>query len=133
MSEKAFSAHISFEARFRSGDLYNIRADHGYIDAMYDEMSSLYRIATLYVSSEARGQGIGKNLLRTSRSHAKDLGAKSIFAVIISRECIDAMEAVFGEEAIKVERRGEYIPPGQNKSDQQADAMLFYTIPPDKN
>jgi hypothetical protein len=47
-------------------------------------------------------------LLHTAKDHAQDIGAKAIVAAIISRECLDAMESVFGEEAINVETRGDY-------------------------
>lgn len=58
--------------------------------------------------------------IRITYDHAHELGAKSIFALIISRECLDAMSTVFGSYNITVMERGLYSSNTGEKARQTA-------------
>ena len=89
-------------------DLYEMRCDNGELDATYDSEIRWFNIANLDVGLRHRRNGIGKLLLRESLVLAEELDAKLIYAIIISRECLDAMRSVFGDKWISVHNEGSY-------------------------
>ena len=115
---------ITLNAHINEATLYTISTDGGNIDAAYREIGELYTIANFDVLSDRRRRGVGKELLRASQAHARELGAKVIFAAIISRECLDAMNTVFGEESIRVSILGTYAPEGKDYGDIPTSAVL---------
>ena len=119
---------IRYDTTFRSGDLYLLTTKYGGIDALYNKDTKHYTIANFDVDRSARREGIGKNLLDTSKIHARELGAEIIKAAIISRECLDAMSAIFGEDSIIIDQKGEYAPIGQDISDTPTSAMLWHEL-----
>ena len=110
------------------GDLYDLSNDYGYIDAIYSP-DGIYQISSIVVSSRRKGHG--QNLLRKSEEHARELGARKIGAVIISRECLEAMTRVFGEDSLTVLQRGEFTPEGHDYNTiSPTQALLRYTLAP---
>ncbi|GEM_PF-2438222 len=98
------------------GDIYHIQHANGAIEASYYQASRLYEVHSLDVDPDKRRLGIGTLLLRTGRDHAQILGASCITASIISRECLQVMENVFGPDGITVFLRGEFAADDENYS-----------------
>jgi len=88
--------------------VYLLKADHGSLEATFRPEVGWFGIANLDVDKSHRRQGIGKALLRYAFSEAEELDARLIHAAILSRECLDAMRTVFGEEAIIADEEGTY-------------------------
>lgn len=99
---------IHHESTYGTADIYHLVTEKGGVEAVYHTDERRYTIANFDVDVKARRRGIGKELLRASQTHARELGAKVVFAVIISRECLDAMRSVFGEESVFVAEEGGY-------------------------
>lgn len=118
---------ISHDSHNNGADIYRITTEAGAIDAVHHPSEMRYTIANFDVYLQRR-RGIGKELLRASRNHAKTLGAKVIFAAIISRECLDAMKAVFGEDAVHVSELGDYASEGEDYSQNPTAAVLYVEI-----
>jgi len=107
--------------------VYSFDTDHGALDASYDQEARRFCISSIFVNKENSRQGIGKALLQASYDKAREIEARVILSVIISRECVEAMEAVFGPSAVRVMERGSYTPMGE-QNHQDADAMLWLFI-----
>jgi GNAT superfamily N-acetyltransferase len=95
--------HISANQR-----LYFYACKQGSLDATYNQINRWFGIANIDVDVEFRRQGIGKLLLRSALATAQEVDARFIHAAIISRECLDAMESVFGLDALVIQERGMY-------------------------
>jgi|GEM_PF-3590601 len=110
--------------------IYHLSSEQGAIEATFHPEWQSYMIANFDVHPDYRGQGIGKLLLRASLEHAQELGARHIIAGIISRECLDAMRRVFGDESISVAHVGEYCPKGQLEvaHEHRTDAYLYHHL-----
>ncbi len=109
-----------------TSDLYELESAAGKIDAVYHTDEMRYTIANFDVDSDKRRQGIGKHLLKASQEHARELGAKVIFSAIISRECLDAMTRVFGEESVLVAEVGEYASNDGSESPATTTAAILH-------
>jgi hypothetical protein len=107
--------------------LYELDCEHGHLDASFDPFIKWVCISNLDVDTDFRRQGIGKMLLRESITLSQELNANLIYAAIISRECLDAMRAVFGTEHISVVNEGEYETP-DTKPAFVTCAMLHYDL-----
>jgi hypothetical protein len=95
---------------------YDFAFESGTLTSAFRENERLYKISNLEVSDRGeRRRGVGKGLLRVALGHAESLEARTVLAIIISRECLDAMEAVFGEDSIEVLDRGGYAPEGHDQ------------------
>jgi GNAT superfamily N-acetyltransferase len=109
--------------------LVEIVHEHGSAIVSYDIKSKRFLINTLDVEAGYRRQGIGKNMLAYSKDIATKMGAQIVSALIISRESLDAMTAVFGEEAIDIESAGRYELPDTDapaRPDEHTVATLLY-------
>lgn len=93
-------------------DVYMFTADHGQLDASFAPDTSSFRIDDLRVEQEFRRNGIGKMLVRSALSTAREIGAGSIGARLLSRECCDVMRDVFGDAAVRINTRGNYTSEG---------------------
>ena len=118
---------ITHDSHFNNSDIYRISTELGGIDAVYHPKELRYTIANIDVYSHRR-RGVGKELLRVSQSHARELGARVIFAAIISRECLDAMTSVFGEEFIYTSQVGTYAPAGADYGKVPTSAVLHVVL-----
>lgn len=95
------------------------------VEVIFDPNTRWFGIANFDVEKEHRRRGIGKTLLREALNFANDLDARLIHAAIISREYLDAMTQVFGEETINVAELGGYEDdPQPNKSTRAS--LLYY-------
>lgn len=89
----------------------------------------VYRIESIHVHPDFRRLGIGKSLLYLAKQQAMELGAATITAAIISRECIDAARTVFGKEALIIQKEGGYHAPEGNRADVfDAQAALIFNL-----
>ena len=77
---------------------------------------------------ENRRQGIGRLLVETARDEAQRIGARIIWSVLTSREAVDLMTSVFGQDAVAIERLGEYQSAGRGFITGTS-ASLFYRMP----
>lgn len=91
-----------------SGPYFEAECEFGYVTSSHHPNSPYFLISDIEVKPEAREQGIGKGLLRLTLAEALKTDADFIIASIISKECLDAMRAVFGEASIKVDEEGTY-------------------------
>ncbi len=107
--------------------MYDLTYPHGLLQASYDQTPRWFCIANIDVEEDFRRQGIGKLLLRRSVSLAEEVGAQLIYAAIVSRESLDMMTSVFGEEAVKIRQVGSYAPHADNPEDKTG-AMLWYEL-----
>jgi hypothetical protein len=118
---------IEHVTTFGDKQIYHIQSSYGGVEVIFTPDDRIYQIANFDVSE--RRQGHGKNLLRTSAEHAEALGARAVIAAIISRECLDAMSSVFGQEHIEIDALGEYAPGGlDSHPDSPTSAMLYKSI-----
>ena len=60
------------------------------------------------ISGDRKHRGMGRELLRTSIIEAGKVKASKILATIVTRECLEAMIDIFGEDSVEVHRVGEY-------------------------
>lgn len=98
------------------------------MDATFLPTVGWYNIAGIDVLREARGQGHGQELIRTTLEHARSLGATTVIAAIISRECLEAMRRVF-DDGIAVSKEGDFAPEGQdNNLKNPTSAALWYDL-----
>lgn len=65
-------------------------------------------IDSIKVNSRLRNQGIGKAILRSVKELAYETGVDIVTAQITSRESLDSMTSVFGEDSIHIRKRGDY-------------------------
>lgn len=131
-ADKSHEVIITHNSSHDGDDIYCITTESGAIDAVYHTADRRYAIANFDVVANARRRGIGKELLRASKQHACELGARIIFAAIISRECLDAMQTVFGEENVYVGELGDYAPEGADTGAKPTSAVLQMYIKPTK-
>jgi GNAT superfamily N-acetyltransferase len=124
--ETEISIHHSI--RLDERDLFHIATEHGSIEATFSNSAGWYTIASFDVDAEHRRKGIGKELLRASLDHARSVGASYIMAAIISRECHDAMTAVFGEESISTESLGSYEQDDTPRREARTSATLWFEL-----
>lgn len=110
-----------------TSNFYDFRAERGFgrLLAKLDRETRLYYISDVDVNVPRRG--IGKALMRRSQEHAQMLGARVIAASIISRECLESMEDVFGSEHVAVTCRGDYVGEG----DRDTSAALYKRLAPE--
>ncbi|RYF29185.1 MAG: hypothetical protein EOO17_02450 [Chloroflexi bacterium] len=106
-------------------DHYQLQSRYGSLDAIHSP-DGVYQIANFDVSRPRHGHG--RELLLASHDHARELGAKAMFAIIISREAYESARKVFGDEALVIESLGGY------KSDRaqnlgHTSALLFGHMP----
>lgn len=108
--------------------VYEFNCGVGYLNATFNQISGWFGISLIDVERAERRQGIAKLLLRKSLEVATEINARFIYAGIISRECLDAMEAVFGADALIVKDRGTYTAPYETYDRQDADAVLSFQL-----
>lgn len=89
---------------------FELSTEHGSLDATLHAITGWFGIANVVVDVDYRGRGIAKSLLRQALSVAEAHDARLIYASVISRESIDAMRSVFGDEAVQVDEMGTYTP-----------------------
>lgn len=89
-------------------DLYEIISPYGYVDATFRTPPGWLGIANIFVQPEYRQRGHGQELLHHTLNLARELGAKSIFAALISRESVEAFSRVFGDDSISIRALGDY-------------------------
>lgn len=92
---------------------FELSTEHGYLDATLHAITGWFGIAGISVEVDYRGRGIAKTLLRQALYVAETQDARLIYAAAISRESIDAMRSVFGDEAVQIDEIGTYTPPGE--------------------
>mgnify|MGYP000617873297 CR=1 FL=1 len=85
-----------------------ITCDHGRLRMYYNPERRHFLINSVVVEPKFRREGRATALLEYSIEYAKELGARTIGAVIVTREILDGMSKVFGEEAITIEQLGIY-------------------------
>jgi GNAT superfamily N-acetyltransferase len=129
-----------YELRQHSDRLFEIIHEHGSCSFMTDPATGQLDIEWLEVDegdltheNNYRRRGIGKNMLRYTLDVARDIGARTITATIISRESLSAMTRVFGEDSIRVKKLGryDYTDPGEPQAPHQhTRAFLEYCIEP---
>lgn len=99
--------------------------------AYISPQTSRLNIDTIKVHHRARNQGIGKAILRSIKNLAHETDIHIVTATIISRESIDSMTSVFGEDAVVIRKRGEYgfAKSGEHlQAIQPASARLRYDV-----
>jgi GNAT superfamily N-acetyltransferase len=125
---------IVSETPEKLGIKYEFQTEHGYLDASYDLSTNHFGIKMVHVESSHQRQGIGKELLQAALQQARQTDARYIVGLVISRECLDAMQAVFGEEALIVKSLGFYeadypeVRPDSGKIMPMTHADLFFDI-----
>ncbi|RYF27692.1 MAG: N-acetyltransferase [Chloroflexi bacterium] len=101
--------------------------DEGNLDCNYDVESDSFCIDDLYVQSHARNKGIGKQLLRSAKFSAEQIGSHDVYAYIFSKECLNAMLQVFGSGNIRILKDGDYAPHGLDRHPtKRTHAVLHY-------
>lgn len=126
----SIDAELPFESSW-SGAYLDIEAGDGYLTASYNEAIGIFLIADIKVDRLSRRQGIGKQLLRQALGEAQKVQAKAVVASIVSRECLEAMQVVFGEESLTIDSIGPYLGSGDlpPAGDQKTSAGLWYQLP----
>jgi ribosomal protein S18 acetylase RimI-like enzyme len=101
----------------------------GTLEAVFLPDERRYDICDISVVDEYMGLGIAKAMLRIARQQAISLGAKSIGAAIVSREALDAIRSVFGEDSLDVRAEGSYMTTEEREAgDFHTYAFLNYSI-----
>jgi GNAT superfamily N-acetyltransferase len=109
--------------------IYHITTAFGGLETTYRTNCGWYQLVNLDVDPDHRRQGIGKGLLMTGLEHARKLNATKVIASIISRECLDAMTSVFGEEHIDICKKGDYAEPGTDSNHfDKTEAVLYLEL-----
>jgi GNAT superfamily N-acetyltransferase len=75
-----------------------------YIDPRYNRL----HIDSINVNYRLRNQGIGSAILRAIKNFAHETNIDVVTATIVSRESLDSMTSVFGEESVRVRKTGDY-------------------------
>jgi hypothetical protein len=115
MSDREIYYPERYQVRRLTDRITGVIHPHGAAYLSLDKRSGWLTITDLDVDRLHRGNGIGQNLLRFSKELAGQLDARLIIMSIISRESLDAVTAVFGEEYITVNQRGEYMRPDSDE------------------
>ena len=110
--------------------IYN--TEGGEADSIFRSDIRLFTITNIDVLPEHRRQGIGKVILENMKAHARELGAVTIMSAILSRECLDAMVSVFGDEYINVAEEGTYHSPEEYPDIVVGDTRAMLLAPVDK-
>ena len=82
-------------------------------------------LSDLRVPTQKRRKGISKMLAAQGIPLAQEIGAKVIVAGITSRESVQVMRYVFGEDSVRISWLGEFGSPEEGT----AGAGLFYEVP----
>lgn len=90
------------------GRPFELSIKHGWLETILRPETGQYLLANLQVTRQREGRG--KLLLQSSIEHAQSLGAEYMESFIISRECLQAMRAVFGYHHITVAAEGKFSP-----------------------
>lgn len=106
--------------------VYTITTQHGSLDATFRPNVEWFCVANVDVERAHRRQGIAKLLLQVALEKARQDGAKLVYSAVTSRECLEAMKTVFGEEAISIEREGTYTPKGEPERHDTAAYLGLY-------
>jgi len=107
--------------------LYTLEDDKSLIDVTFDPLTRWLCIANVDVKPQYRRQGLAKIMLLEAVNLAEGLDATLIYSAIISRECLEAMESVFEQDAIRIVNRGTYTLPGERER-YDANAILRIDI-----
>lgn len=112
---------------YTDGDkLFELYAEHGDLAAIWEPNDGSFYIANIDVEADFRGQGIGKALLQKSKEIAEEqVDIKYIYSIIISRECLAAMQAVFGVNNVKVNEVGTWESE-KKLGEPRTSALLWY-------
>ena len=108
MAEVDYQVERVLKVKQGSVEYYELQVDHGYADVTFETSVGWFGIANLYVEPKFRKGGRAKALLGHAALMAEEFNASLVYASIISRESIDAFVAVFGEEAVSIEKQGQY-------------------------
>lgn len=127
----------SAEVTVKWFDYTSVRIDYegGYLSASLGKLGdpANFYIEYTRVPADKGRQGIGRTLLRLALQVAAEQQAAKVTAYITSRECLENMRMVFGEESLEVMREGEYqtpeLPYVMNRP-RTTMAALDYPIPP---
>ena len=92
--------------------------------------SRIYSIFMLLAEPDARKHDLGKRLLHLAWDHALQLEATTMLASIISRECLEAMTSVFGEEHLDVRLKGSFATQGRQFGRPRTEAFLQFPVVP---
>lgn len=106
---------------------FTLQTDHGQLLATYEPLIGMFSISRVDVEPDSRRRGIAKALLSTALHVAEECEAQEIFASITSRESINAITSVFGEDSVHVMNLGTYAPetkPGYH----DASAVLLHKL-----
>lgn len=119
--ELRIKGHLELE----DASYYALSTAHGWLETVYRRQIRQYTLANIEVTKQR--ESIGKFLMESGLQHARRLKASYVVGLIISRECLDAMTHVFGEENIQVNERGKYASEIHSDKDTTS-AMLYYEI-----
>lgn len=106
---------------------HEFTVDHGSLNAVFDPRSGLFGISNVDVDGNFRRRGLGKAMIQEAYDFAQSIGAGCIYSAITSRECLDAMRSVFGDDVISVSREGTYGVEGE-KDHRDAGAFLWVAM-----
>lgn len=124
--------NLALKTEWAGERLFVISSELGYLAGSFDPPTGYFYISDLEVRPvKARGHGVGKKLLEASKEEARRAGAKYMWAIIMSREALDAMTSVFGDESVRVDRVGEYADPTTGEPvppEKATHASLFYEL-----
>lgn len=84
--------------------------EYGSVRTYLDTDANRLHIDDIVVSADQRRKGIGNALLRSVRLLAEEIQAEEVTARIVSRECLDAVQRVFGAKSVHVRVKGDYDP-----------------------
>ena len=108
-----------FVVRFDSDELWAGASGHTNVDGEFI-------IDNLDVPKGRRREGLGKQILRATLAEARKTDALCIRSCIISAECLAAMRAVFGEDAIEIIQQSPF-----GALPDETWARLNYPLEPD--
>jgi GNAT superfamily N-acetyltransferase len=109
-------------------EYFDFEVPHGTMNTIFLNGARFYVIENVDVEQPYRHQGIGKMLLRGALDHATEVKADLIIANITSRECLQAMRAVFKEESLDVEKEGVFGHSKDYNSPLKTSAALHYHL-----
>jgi GNAT superfamily N-acetyltransferase len=130
MKPRSLPEGYSFEEWWGNGTQISVFSTvGGQLDSVFRFSSRIYTVTNIDVEPEFRRRRIGTTLVETARDHARYIGADAIMAAIVSRECLDVMNRVFGEEHIEVYLLGKYAEEGVRITEETAtSAGLWYDL-----